>query len=104
MNYDCYYYDPHPSAYYSFYWQTLNVTFDIEIPKVVTNTSINIEEINATLRGTLLNNGSNDTTCYFLWNTTDDFEFPIGNKSIGIIAEGELFSYNINTLQGGKDG
>jgi hypothetical protein len=87
---------------YSFYWQTLNVTFDIEIPKVVTNTSTNIEETTATLRGTLLNNGSNDTTCYFLWNTTDDFEFSIGNKSVGIIAEGELFSHNILGLSKGQ--
>ncbi|MEA3458171.1 MAG: C1 family peptidase, partial [Candidatus Thermoplasmatota archaeon] len=95
MNYDCYHYNPHPSSYYSFYWQTLNVTFDIEIPEVVTNTSTNVEETTATLRGTLLNNGSSDTTCYFLWNTTDDFESPIGNESIGIMAENELFSYNI---------
>jgi hypothetical protein len=27
IDYDCFYYDPSPVAYYSFYWQTLNVSF-----------------------------------------------------------------------------
>jgi len=30
MNYDCYFFDPYPQAYYSLYWQTLNVTYDIK--------------------------------------------------------------------------
>lgn len=27
MDYDCYFFDPYPLQYYSFYWQTLNVTY-----------------------------------------------------------------------------
>jgi len=27
MNYDCYFYYPFPRGYYSFYWQTLDITF-----------------------------------------------------------------------------
>jgi hypothetical protein len=27
MNYDCYFYDPYPDGYYSFYWETLAITY-----------------------------------------------------------------------------
>ena len=29
MNYDCYFYDLYPPGYYSLYWETLNVTYDV---------------------------------------------------------------------------
>jgi hypothetical protein len=39
INYDCYLYDPYPLAYYSLYWQTLNVAYNIE----QANCSISLE-------------------------------------------------------------
>jgi hypothetical protein len=38
MNYNCTYYDPPPTTYYSFYWQTLDVTFKTEEPERLVGT------------------------------------------------------------------
>lgn len=53
MDYSCYHYDPYPDAWYSFYWETLDVTFDIDFPTVITNAATLIEETSARLHGTL---------------------------------------------------
>lgn len=61
------------------------------IPTVVTNASTGIEETNATLMGWLQDNGGFDTTCYFLFNDTNDFGSPIFNLSKGVVADGAEF-------------
>jgi len=62
------------------------------LPTVITNSSIGVEETNATLRGWLQNNGTADTTCYFLWDTANP---PTANNvSQGIIANGAEFSFD----------
>jgi len=74
-------------------------------PTVFTNTSIGVEETNATLKGWLQDNGSADTTCYFLLNDTNDFGIPILNLSKGIIANGAEFENDTagkTTLTKGK--
>lgn len=61
-------------------------------PTVTTNDATGIEETNATIQGTLTDNGSADTTCYFLFNTTNDFLSPIFNVTKGVIADGASFN------------
>jgi len=62
------------------------------VPTVATNDATGVEETNTTIVGRLTNNGSADTTCYFLLNTTDDFGSPIFNVSKGVVANDALFS------------
>ena len=40
MNYDCCFYAPPPNGYYSFYWQTLDVTFGANNPPQLSNPSV----------------------------------------------------------------
>lgn len=37
MDYDCYFYDPYPVGWYSFYWQTLDVAFDVVTSPTIIN-------------------------------------------------------------------
>jgi len=87
---------------YSFYWQTLNVTFDIDIPKVTTNNSANVEETSAKLNGYLQSNGSVDTTCYFVWDTNSGEPYDAGNQSMELIGNQTEFSYNLTNLTKGE--
>jgi hypothetical protein len=64
-------------------------------PTVITNESIGVEETNATLCGWLQDNGSDDTTCYFLWGTQNP---PTDNNvSQNIIADKVEFSYDTSS-------
>jgi len=57
MNYDCYFYDP-PWAYYSFYWQTLDVTYNIETVAYTVNLE-SLEDTGATTNlGSITFNGT----------------------------------------------
>jgi len=87
---------------YSFYWQTLNVTFNIDTPEITTNTSTNIEETSAKLNGYLQSNGSVDTTCYFVWDNNSGENYNKGNVSIGLIENQKEFSYNLTNLSKGN--
>lgn len=59
------------------------------------------EEINSTLIGKILNNDSEDTTCYFLLNAwTNDFSSPTVNQSVGVQTQGTTFEYNIVLVNG----
>ena len=72
---------------------------------IITNASTGVEETNATLNGWLQDNASADTTCYFLFNDTNDFGSPIFNLSKGVIAEGAEFENDTageTTLTPGK--
>ena len=61
-------------------------------PSVVTNASTGVEETNATLNGWLQNNGTAETTCYFLWGTQNP---PIDNNvSMGVVSDGIEFNYD----------
>ena len=69
-------------------------------PTVFTNITTGIEETNATLHGYLSDNGSADTTCYFLYDTSTP---PTSNnQSQGTIANQTEFSYNATSLTQGK--
>ena len=61
-------------------------------PTITTNSSTGVEETNATLHGYLENNGTVDTTCYFILNDTNDFGSPIFNLSMGVTANNSEFS------------
>jgi len=63
------------------------------VPTVATNDATGVEETNATIHGTLTDNGSADTTCYFILNTTNDFGVPIFNVTKGVVADAASF-YN----------
>lgn len=58
MDYDCYFFDPYPYAYYSLYWQTLGATYNIEHA----NCSISLEsqeDTGSTVnQGTIIVNGT----------------------------------------------
>ncbi len=82
---------------------TSNGTFDVTYGAVVTaNGSQNTEETNSTLFGYLIDNQSEDTTCWFQWNKeVNDFSSPTGNQSVGVQAQGTNFSYNATPLENG---
>jgi len=97
MDYDCYFYRPHPDGYYSFYWQTLGITYDVDPPSVTTNDASGITGNSATLNGNLGNLGTAPTVnVSFEWgdttgygnttipeskNTTGAFSFALGSLS-----------------------
>jgi len=74
--------------------QTTNLTTP-SVPTIITNASTGVEETNATLHGYLQDNGTADTTCYFLLNDTNDFGSPIFNLSKGVTAN--LSEFNNDT-------
>lgn len=69
------------------------------VPVVTTNDATGVEETNATIRGTLTNNGSADTTCWFQYG--DETPPTDNNVSQGVIAHGASFSYNWDKLTPG---
>jgi len=87
---------------YSFYWQTLNVTFDIDTPKVITNETTNVEETSAKLFGYLQSNGSVDTNCFFVWDNDSGEPYDNGNQSIGLVENKTEFNYNLSNLTKGE--
>lgn len=71
-------------------------------PTVAVNGSAGVEETNATLFGYLINNLSNDTTCWFQASKHDsDFTTPTVNVSVGIIAQDTNFTQNMISLENG---
>jgi hypothetical protein len=72
--------------------ETYHFTTRYESPSVVTNASTGVEETNATLHGYLQNNGSADTTCWFLWGVQN----PPTDQNVtqGVIANQTEFSYD----------
>jgi len=67
------------------------------VPTVTTNSATGVTSVNVTLRGILNDNGSLDTTCYFLWG--ENSSNPDHNQSIGIIGNGSSFELNIEDLK-----
>lgn len=67
------------------------------VPVVTTNDAVGVEETNATLLGTLTDNGSADTTCYFILDTTHKFATIIFNVSKGV-ADGAVFSNDTSPM------
>jgi 6-phosphogluconolactonase (cycloisomerase 2 family) len=68
-------------------------------PTITTNASTGVEETNATLWGYLQDNGSADTTCWFLLDMVNP---PTTDKNVsqGVIANETEFSYDtINALE-----
>jgi C1A family cysteine protease len=87
MNYDCYFFDPYPHAYYSLYWQTLNVTYDMEH----IDYSISLESQQDT--GSTVNQGTVvfDGTSYSLPANVSQ---EIGNYSVTYLAnDGYIFDH-----------
>ena len=81
-----------------------NGTFELQdnLINVSINGSVGTEETNVTLLGQLINNGSYDTTCYFLVkNQSIDFATPDANVSAGVIANAAGFSSYIGNLSNG---
>ena len=69
------------------------------VPTVTTNDATGVEETNATIRGTLTNNGTFDTTCWFRYgNETPPTD---NNDTQGVIANDASFSYNWQSLTPG---
>lgn len=80
----------------------------VVLPTVITNSSDGVEETNATLHGWLQNNGSADTTCYFLWGTSNpptennvsqdviahEAEFSYDTSGTGTLTKGTLYYYD----------
>ena len=70
------------------------------VPIVTTNSATGVEETNATISGTLTDNGTADTTCWFLYG--DENPPTDNNVSQGVIAESATFTYNWSSLTPGK--
>jgi len=70
----------------------------VTAPTVITNESTGVEETNATLWGYLEDNGSADTTCWFLWDTDNDYA---NNVTQGVKAHQAEFSKELTTLTSG---
>jgi len=69
-------------------------------PTITTNMVFGVEETNATIGGTVTNNGSADTTGWFLYgNQTPPTD---NNDTQGIIANGASFTYNWQGLDPGS--
>ena len=68
---------------------------------VTTNTSTGIEETNATLWGYLANDGGEVTTVGFWWDTGTGTPYA-NNQTIGVVNEGDTFSYNASSLTPGQ--
>jgi len=69
-------------------------------PTVVTQDARGVEEQNATLRGLLSNNGSADTTCWFIYG--DETPPTDNNVSQGVIESQAYFEYNWSGLTEGQ--
>jgi len=69
------------------------------LPIVTTNDATGVEETNATIQGTLTNNGSTDTTCWFQYG--DETPPTDNNVSQGVIANQSTFNYNWQSLTPG---
>jgi hypothetical protein len=79
---------------------------EVQAPATSTNVTVNattgMEETNATCHGYVVNNASNDTTCYFeLDKESNSFSSPEKNVSAGIVAQGSEFSEDITGLENG---
>lgn len=73
MDYDCIFYDM-GRAYYSFYWQTLDIKYGAPglAPTVTTNPATSVTSDSAQLNGTVNPNGKS-TTYYFEYGTTKSY-------------------------------
>lgn len=93
MNMNCsgYHYDPYPTPYYSFYWQTLNVTFGEEYQTFVNTTIFGYVNDSTGLPLSGINvsayNETEQWTNYSLSNETGYYEFEIFAGSFNITAE-----------------
>jgi len=76
-----------------------NAPAGASVPAVTTNDATGVEETNATIRGTLTNNGSADTTCWFLYG--DETPPTDNNETQGVKDHGASFSYNWQSLTPG---
>jgi len=77
------------------------ITFEFNTsnyPVVITNASTSVEETTATIWGFLESNGSADATCWFLWDTDNDYA---NNESQGVKANRSEFSKGLTTLTSG---
>ena len=72
----------------------------VTVPIVVTNEATGVEETNATLSGTLSDNGGADTTCWFQYG--DETPPTDNNVSQDVVADGATFTYNWQSLTPGK--
>ena len=83
MDYDCIFYDM-GRAYYSFYWQTLDIKYGASglAPTVTTNPATSVTSDSATLNGTVNPNGAS-TTYYFEYGTTESYGSHTVTKSAG---------------------
>lgn len=77
----------------TYYFLTISQT----APIVLTENPTNIESTSVTIHGSLLNNGTTETTCYFLWGeNSSNYDH---NESVGIIANGTSFEKTITGLK-----
>jgi len=72
MNYDCYYYDPYPQAYYSFDWETLDVTFDVNTVTII----FQLSGVGSDASGTII---TIDGTGYSYSHLPKSFTWTVGS-------------------------
>ncbi len=70
-------------------------------PVVTTNASTGVKSTNATLWGYLSDDGGVQTTCGF-WYDTDSGAPYANNHSVGVVSQGDTFSYNASGLTAGQ--
>ena len=70
-------------------------------PTVTTNVSTGIKETNATLRGYLINDGNDTTTCGFWYDIDSGIPYA-KNQTVGLVLEGNAFIYNASGLVPGQ--
>ena len=93
INYSCYYVNG--GSYYSYYFQTLAMTYNIpKAPTVTTGSATNVTGGTATLNGTVNPNGSS-TTYYFQWGTTTSYGNNTSSTSAGSGSSNVSVSANI---------
>ncbi len=88
MDYDCAHYDG--GWWYSFYWQTLDITYDVE-PTVTNTGATNITSTSARLNGEVTSTGGENPTVHIYWGDNDggtttgswDNDVNLGTKGTG---------------------
>jgi hypothetical protein len=82
----------------TYYFTTTTQTTTTQTALIVeTDNPTDVESTSVTLHGTLLNNGTNDTSCYFLWGeNSSNYDH---NESVGIIANGTSFKETLTGLK-----
>ena len=94
-----------PQSNITWYSATFGATITVQAPvgpTVTVNWSSDVEETNATLYGFLVDNQSEDTTCWLQWNKeSNTFTSPTANISVGVQPQGTNFSYNATPLENG---